>query len=142
MPLCQVGKEYNPSTKRCVKKCKPGYSRGRSLKCKKTRAESKRSSSSSSKNRTKRSKSLSRRAKVNVLDDLALSNLLSKIEDVKWERESYAQELKDAYNRSVQNGTITSAERIHKKQLLDKELSDIQRHLDRTINDVKRAHGI
>ena len=106
MPLCQVGKEYNPSTKRCVKKCKPGYSRGRSLKCKKTRAESKRSSSSSSKNRTKRSKSSSRRAKVNVLDDLALSNLLSKIEDVKWERESYAQELKDAYKHRIQMGII------------------------------------
>jgi len=142
MPLCQVGKEYNPSTKRCVKKCKPGYSRGRSLKCKKTHAESKRSSSSSSKNRTKRSKSSSRRAKVNVLDDLALSNLLSKIEDVKWERESYAQELKDAYNRSVQTETITPAERSQKKQVLDKQLLDIQRDLDRTINDVKRAHGI
>lgn len=142
MPLCQVGKEYNPSTKRCVKKCKPGYSRHRSLKCKKTRAESKRSSSSSSKNRTKRSNPSSRRAKVNVLDDLAISNLLSKIEDVKWERESYAQELKDEYNRSVQNDTITPAERSHKKQVLDKQLSDIQRDLDRTIQDVKTAHGL
>ena len=164
MPLCPEEKEYNPSTKRCVKKCKSGYSRDRSFKCKKTRAASKRSSSSSSssKNRTKRSKSssssssakmtLDQRARVNALKALAKSNipdlarnkaLLDKIDDVKWERESYAQELKDAYNHRVEMGIIkTSAERKREKQVLNKQLSDIQRELKKTINDVKSAHGL
>jgi uncharacterized protein (UPF0335 family) len=69
--------------------------------------------------------------------------LLDKIEDVKWERESYAQELKDAYNHRVEMGIIkTSAEKRREKQLLNKQLSDIQRELEKTINDVKSARGL
>ena len=34
---CPTDKEFNPNTKRCVKKCKPGFSRNAEFKCKKTR---------------------------------------------------------------------------------------------------------
>ena len=33
-PQCPEGKEYNPFTRRCVKKCKSGYKRDRNFKCK------------------------------------------------------------------------------------------------------------
>ena len=34
---CPEGKERNPKTKRCVKKCKSGYVRDKTFKCKSTR---------------------------------------------------------------------------------------------------------
>jgi serine/threonine protein kinase len=34
---CPTDKEFNPISKRCVKQCKPGYSRNAEFKCKKTR---------------------------------------------------------------------------------------------------------
>jgi hypothetical protein len=36
---CPEGKEMNPITKRCVNKCKPGYKRDESFKCKKELGE-------------------------------------------------------------------------------------------------------
>ena len=35
--LCPSDKEFNPLTKRCIKKCKPGYARDEQFKCKKDR---------------------------------------------------------------------------------------------------------
>jgi len=34
---CSEGKERNPNTNRCVKKCKPGYKRNESFKCVKSK---------------------------------------------------------------------------------------------------------
>jgi hypothetical protein len=34
---CPEGKEFNPITKRCVKKCKEGYERTEQFKCRKTK---------------------------------------------------------------------------------------------------------
>jgi hypothetical protein len=51
---CPKEKELNPRTKRCVKKCKPGFLRNIEFKCrKKTRKISKTNSKTNSKTKTK-----------------------------------------------------------------------------------------
>jgi len=52
--ICPEGKELNPNTKRCVKKCAPGFSRGRNFKCYSTKKRTRKiSSKSKSKSRTR-----------------------------------------------------------------------------------------
>ena len=56
--ICPEGKDLNPNTNRCVKKCAPGFSRGRNFKCYSTKKRT-RKIFSKSKSRT-RSRSRSR----------------------------------------------------------------------------------
>jgi serine/threonine protein kinase len=59
---CGENKELNPITKRCVKKCKQGFTRNSKFQCRKTRKARKTISKSKSKSRSKsRTKSRSRR---------------------------------------------------------------------------------
>ena len=51
--ICPPGKERNPKTRRCINKCKEGYSRDKEFKCKKNKTQK----NKSQKNKTQKNKS-------------------------------------------------------------------------------------
>ena len=57
---CPEGKEFNPTTKRCVKKCLPGFVRNDKFKCRKTRKQKKVSERKQYKSRRSKSRSKSK----------------------------------------------------------------------------------
>lgn len=108
---CPEEKEINPKTKRCVKKCLPGYYRNQDFKCRKTRklrpiSKNKKTTSSSSK---KGSKQIPEGNKINSKTKQHIKNALQVI--TKWKESKKTRKTKNISSDSSASIGIMNNER-------------------------------